>query len=776
MEKLQIILDIKELLKIYKLDKKIAIWNKLQIKQDEVIIPKSFQQLPGNVAMWAIFLFAEFQEINTINDFEDILLKNEIKQLSIIGSFIQTYNTIQSSFIWDKKWKIKDFLQFLKGKINKTWSLWNFIKELLENIDAYKDKNIDDIIEDYISYKTSYDELTEDGENELEDHDKDEYYERQDMSEQESMPWEDNWVIAVLDSIVNERYFAETTKEAWSDNHLHFGIPTKTREKIEPEQFSNTMSNYSFYAKKWKTYCLPLSKKLKPVSWDNDDMTIFQDRYGHIFVEALADWQLEISISYNMENNDFGTTESEKLIYSGNKIDISSWDTPDDIQSWIRKEKNYSVDFQKTLEEEANGDTNKYLELIYKAEAFECDTANIFFVAMCKELWYKARIVHGYSVYKKEGKTYVSKNRWHAWSEVWIDDKWKLYDATPIRWNDDDNGENKEWDIWDVIEEIIDKEQIWEWDDLELKKVWQDITKNLLANLESIDNPYFESAVDFVKDDVVLIVSHIRNILKQRDLELKKRKLRWVPKSRKSWLSTWNLRINSSTIEKLAVWNPNVFERNRKLKAQLQEDIDTKLKDITIAIDTSGSMGSVRGDWENWSKADYAYLSLVLIYLVAKELDINVGDVVLFASATKIASIEKMLKNFNNLLWWGNEANTAWIKRALESIKNTEKWVCFVLTDGDGETGTAFFDDESRDILRKNKKLAIVGYGIGEDATTRLSPKIEEWYIPTVIEYRMKESENHKQSKWYNVEDYKNIVWELKKWLSKFMTQSNIEL
>gem|GEM_PF-3169183 len=35
------------------------------------------------------------------------------------------------------------------------------------------------------------------------------------------------------------------------------------------------------------------------------------------------------------------------------------------------------------------------------------------------------------------------------------------------------------------------------------------------------------------------------------------------------------------------------------MKAQLQEDIDTRLKDISIAIDTSGSMGSVEGAWEN---------------------------------------------------------------------------------------------------------------------------------------------------------------------------------
>gem|GEM_PF-2618432 len=53
-----------------------------------------------------------------------------------------------------------------------------------------------------------------------------------------------------MDPIVNEKYFAETTKESWSDTHLHFGIPEKGRKRIESEQFSTTISNYSFYVKK----------------------------------------------------------------------------------------------------------------------------------------------------------------------------------------------------------------------------------------------------------------------------------------------------------------------------------------------------------------------------------------------------------------------------------------------------------------------------------------------------------------------------------------------
>gem|GEM_PF-2732937 len=61
---------------------------------------------------------------------------------------------------------------------------------------------------------------------------------------------------------------------------------------------------------------------------------------------------------------------------------------------------------------------------------------------------------------------------------------------------------------------------------MEIKKAQDDISHNILSNLESIDNPYFESAVEFVKNDVVEIVRHVKNILKQRESELKKRKLR----------------------------------------------------------------------------------------------------------------------------------------------------------------------------------------------------------------------------------------------------------
>jgi hypothetical protein len=50
------------------------------------------------------------------------------------------------------------------------------------------------------------------------------------------------------------------------------------------------------------------------------------------------------------------------------------------------------------------------------------------------------------------------------------------------------------------------------------------------------------------------------------------------------------LKITPTSIEKLASGDPRIFEKNLKLKLNPNEDIDTRLKDISIAIDVSGSM------------------------------------------------------------------------------------------------------------------------------------------------------------------------------------------
>jgi PKD repeat protein len=243
----------------------------------------------------------------------------------------------------------------------------------------------------------------------------------------------------------------------------------------------------------------------------------------------------------------------------------------------------------------------------------------------------------------------------------------------------------------------------------------------------------------------------------------------------KRWQANGRLKITPDSISRLAVWDPRIFEKKLKLKSQPNEDIDTRLKDISIAIDVSGSMWSITWNWQNWTKCDNAYLSVVLLYTVAKALNINFNNVVLFSDSIATLTPEEALKKIEHIWWWSNWANTAWIKKAIKSIQNTEKWVVFVISDGDAATWTRFFDDESRKMLLQNKNLFVVWYGIWEDAISKLKDKIKWWKFTTVIEYRMQEAKNE-QSKWFNVKEYSNLIEQFKKHLEQFMTASLIKL
>ena len=175
--------------------------------------------------------------------------------------------------------------------------------------------------------------------------------------------------------------------------------------------------------------------------------------------------------------------------------------------------------------------------------------------------------------------------------------------------------------------------------------------------------------------------------------------------------------------------------------------------------------------WQKWTKLDNAYLSVVLLYVVSKALDINFHTVVLFSNGITDWTPEEILKKLETIPWGWNEANTIWIKEAIMSIKDTEKWIVFVISDWDSATWTAFFDEESSKFLKQNKNLFVVWYGIWKDATSKLTWETKLWKTPTVIEARMQEAWNE-QSKWFNVKIYDNLVEQFKKHLESFMTGS----
>ncbi len=766
-------MDILKSLKLFLPGYEVKFWDKLEVNKEnkKVVLPSSFSNAPEDIVLGlAIFVLEKDSiELKRIN--HSYLDDLEKEQLSKLYKYLEMYQNVKTSFIVDKKWKVKKFFEFLASKIAAKWPLWEFVKNKLLDIDNTV-SDINQLAEEYLEFKGAYlqfycgncqlnfDELIEESNS----------YNEHDELQLESMDWPDIWVIWYLDPALRKTYFVETILEKFNPFSQKFVKISTEKQQVLFQTYKQVLSVYFVKWKKWKTYILPLSQDLAVVSYDSSEVEVYQDKYWIYYIRFLKDGRFGLNIWNRKEKLNFFTEEASKLIYSGDKIDLSEFNSWQELKKFIQWKK-YSDVSQSAFYKD---DVNAYIEALYEAQEMDCLPANVLFVALARSLGYPARLVIGYQTYIKNDKTYISINKWHAWAEVFDNWEWIRVDATPVKTGQQ---ENQNQDLDSIIEQISEKDFKVNAEDFELKDGnAQAELQQLFEKYEGIENPFFKSALDYVLEDAIDIVNYIKKLLNERKQFLTKQKLKWQPKKRKKWQSTGKLRITPDVIERLAVWDPRIFEKKKKIKLQPNEDIDTRLKDISVAVDVSGSMEWLTWNWENGTKLDNAYLSLTLLYVVAKELDINFEVVVLFSNKVIEWKPENILNKLNDYVWGGNKSNTIWIKKAINSIADSQRWMVFVISDGDEANRIKFFDKESKKILSDNKNLFIVWYGIWEDATKKLLDKMKAGKIPTVIEYRMQEAWLPERSKWFNVKEYWNLVEQLKKHLEQFMISSNIKL
>jgi uncharacterized protein YegL len=85
---------------------------------------------------------------------------------------------------------------------------------------------------------------------------------------------------------------------------------------------------------------------------------------------------------------------------------------------------------QYKLRNTSTGDN--YLQNIDLSEYLECYSANTMFIAMMRRAGIPARLVVGYRVQgAQNGKSNITQNDGHAWSEIWDGKEWRRFDATP---------------------------------------------------------------------------------------------------------------------------------------------------------------------------------------------------------------------------------------------------------------------------------------------------------------------------------------------------------
>jgi len=85
---------------------------------------------------------------------------------------------------------------------------------------------------------------------------------------------------------------------------------------------------------------------------------------------------------------------------------------------------------QYKLRSESTGDN--YLQNLDQSEYLEYYSANTKFIAMVRQAGVPARLVIGHKVEgAQDGKSAITENTGHAWSEIWDGQTWRRFDATP---------------------------------------------------------------------------------------------------------------------------------------------------------------------------------------------------------------------------------------------------------------------------------------------------------------------------------------------------------
>ncbi len=788
------------LLETYWLSDRVHFWEDFCIWKGTITLPRRYEQIEWGENIWFIFLLlaiAHFDDQEIQKYTHTLLQEHEIQQLKNVFIFLKVYQKSRRSFFDKTEKYIQKTLDAISENITNTGSLWMFIKEKLQTKQVW---SFEELVHEYIQFTQSLLESTknnqtvEDKDNNGDDSESEETKQEpewieahQEYSEHE---WfskeranEDSGIFWVIQPAVGYKYFYEQTLSIFNHKTGKFIQANAQQQKLEQTQPEKTNSIYTYPGKKWKIYHLPIDiHHLSVYNWNREEVEVFQDASGNYSLRFLQTCKTQIGIWKDPKIFESVQEEDTKKLYTGNKIDTSKFKTPQDILHVIQTTKKYKNISQSQLNtKNINHDT----EVLFAADEFDCLPANKLFVILCRNIWFPARLITGIVAYNatntKENtrETILSKTRWHAWSEVYIEGKWKIFDATPIK-KDSNEQENNNQDLLKGAQEIMDtlsEEKPEDIDTFELRENIQEKVEHIHWDLEnSIENIHFRSALEFVRDDAEEIIHHLQNIIENRK-KIRGQQILWMQRKRKKWgLSTGDLRIDSRAIQRLSVWNTSIFTQKSKQKLTPNQEVQLQLQDLSLAIDISGSMWKLTGNWECWKKADYAYLSLVLLSLIAEKLDINFTQVTLFWDRIYTWSVPEIIETFCTRNEY-NHANAEGIETCLKNIEHSSKWLAIVLSDWDLYSGSNFFNEQSKEILKKNPNIFILWYGMGKTASARIThKKAENGYTPTVIEYQMKEAENPKQAKWYPLEIYKNVVNQLKKDFTTIITQSNIDL
>lgn len=378
---------------------------------------------------------------------------------------------------WDYSNKFKETIETIKQYINK------LLKRKTEKVKEEVKKEVSKVIEeekkpktflqkmkDLLMWDNPEKEKPKENKQELHPEDQDEYV------PQNSEFWESIWEKSRFAEIFPWiLWYLPVSIKSYFDPDTNLWSSKKRLTALTTTPDINSKSyQYAWVLIKW-TINIPLPKWAIPdinsICYTGKSLPIFQiDQNNCIYLISNEKQHISFSFYANQSINENCpiNEDSDKIIYSKltkstslliNNLVWTNIEKAELIKKYIQQNKKYSTKVQWTLREKS--DYSDYITNIDKSPILECFSANILLVALCREIWIPARLVTWYMVQslEKDGKWYVSKDNWHAWSEIWdnINNIWIRVDSTPTEKEDNSSsGQN------------MDSEWKWDWN-----KWWQ---------------------------------------------------------------------------------------------------------------------------------------------------------------------------------------------------------------------------------------------------------------------------------------------------------------
>lgn len=223
----------------------------------------------------------------------------------------------------------------------------------------------------------------------------------------------------------------------------------------------------------------------------NNCLYISSTEKQYISFKFYINQKLDINPPINEDNQKIIFSKLSDL--SNNLLKNISWnnlDKANTIKNHIISTKKYSTSVQWTLRDKSNSDN--YIANLDKSPILECFSANALFVWLCREIWISARLVvwHMIQNLDKDWKSLLSSNNWHAWSEIWNNDKWIRFDATPTQKEDWENSEQNMQESWNNENSESNMLNNWELDNNQTEWIAdKNMQENQNKNSEWNSNP-----------------------------------------------------------------------------------------------------------------------------------------------------------------------------------------------------------------------------------------------------------------------------------------------